>query len=214
MGSLIGLRKDRRVSLAFHVSRLSHRPRDNSQTYGNMSQCVELGCQHGASPLWLDHGVCCHAGVSHWHCHVKCWHVVAVRSVCSHPGSSCCAWHTEPNQEDPTPILRWSRLGGTRSTCGNGGTNVAWSRCSRKWGDKPPGHRAKPKREPRPNIAAPFCEFRCDRLRQFQQWYRFKAGPQERRFRRILGLHPQHKAAVDLLAICVPCRLDGLLVVG
>jgi hypothetical protein len=52
----------------------------------------------------------------------------------------------------------------------------------KKVGDKPPGHRAKPKREPRPSIAAPFCDFRCDRLRQFQQWYRFKAGPQERRF--------------------------------
>jgi hypothetical protein len=52
----------------------------------------------------------------------------------------------------------------------------------KKVGDKPPGHRAKPKREPRPSIAAPFCDFRCDRLRQFQQWYRFKAGLEERRF--------------------------------
>ena len=137
MGSLIGLTKERRVWLTFqvHVSQLSHcHLMTTSQAHSNMSQCVELGCQHGASPLWLDHGVCCHAGVSHWHCHVTCWHVVAVRSVCSHPGSSGCAWHTEPNQEDPTPILRWSRLGDTRSTCGNGGTNVACSRCSIKWG--------------------------------------------------------------------------------
>ena len=52
----------------------------------------------------------------------------------------------------------------------------------KKVGDKPPGHRAKPKRKPRPSIAPPFCDFRCDRLRQFQQWYRFKAGPEERRF--------------------------------
>ena len=116
MGSLIGLTKERRVRLTFqaHVSQLSHcHLMTTSRAHSNMSQCVELGCQHGASPLWLDHGVCRHTGVSHWHCHVKCWHVVAVRSVCSHPGSSCCAWHTEPNQED------------------------ACSRCSRKWGTSP-----------------------------------------------------------------------------
>ena len=42
--------------------------------------------------------------------------------------------------------------------------------------------RAKPKCEPRPSIAAPSGDFRFDRLRQFQQWYRNEAQPQEKGF--------------------------------
>ena len=76
----------------------------------------------------------------------------------------------------------------------------------KKVGDKPPGHRAKPKRKPRPSIAAPFCDFRCDRLRQFQQWYRFKAGPEERRFDESSDFIRSTRLPLTCIPSVLPCR--------